>query len=48
VKKKLFQLECSQSGAPDGPPFEAENLEKAQEYVLLGMGYVVREVENDD
>lgn len=46
-KKKFFQLQSSQGGAPDGEPFEAENLEEAQAEVLLSMGLELVEVSKD-
>jgi len=44
-KKRFFQLQSSQGGAPDGSPLEAETLEKAQAQVLLGMGLELVEVD---
>jgi len=48
-KKKLrfFQLQNSQSGAPDGDPIEAENLKEVQTQVLLQMGLELVEVDEN-
>lgn len=43
-----FQIENSQSGAPDGEPFEAESLEDAQRIVLEWNGITIREVKKEE
>lgn len=42
-----FQIENSQSGAPDGEPFEAKSLEEAQRIVLEWNGITIREVKKE-
>lgn len=44
----VFQLEHSQSGQPDGEPFEASSYVDALEYILAGLGYVVKEVNDEE
>lgn len=39
-----FQISCSQSGKPDGEPFEAQDLLEAQKIVLSWNGLSVTEV----
>ena len=46
-KMPKFQIENSQSGAPDGEPFEAESLEEAQRIVLEWNGITIKEVKKE-